>query len=174
MTLNEAEYFPKLEVESTPEMEVELRIICWKAQNVVGSEVMDLYSKFYMEGEKPQTTDTHWRAKMGKASWNYRMKFKVTLPIKPEFARLHCELWDKVRRVSWFCLQISQENCLLNFLLPNSFQWALNFLRFPRRFPFGFPSVSLRPPFGLLFGPPSISFFGLLFGLPFGLCRTSH
>jgi hypothetical protein len=55
----------------------------------------DLYAKFFMEGMDPQDTDTHWRCYAGKGSWNWRLKFEVTLPMKvPEMARLHAQLWD--------------------------------------------------------------------------------
>ncbi|RHZ34298.1 hypothetical protein DYB26_005831, partial [Aphanomyces astaci] len=48
-----------------------------------------------MEGTKPQTTDTHWRCSTGKGSWNYRLKFTVQMPMKPEYGRLTIQLWDK-------------------------------------------------------------------------------
>ena len=56
----------------------------------------DLFVKVWVEGEKPQSTDVHWRCSTGRASWNYRLKFPLTLPLKaPEFARLHVQVWDK-------------------------------------------------------------------------------
>lgn len=48
-----------------------------------------------MEGCEPQETDTHWRCYAGEGSWNWRLKFPVTLPMKPEMARLHIQLWDR-------------------------------------------------------------------------------
>jgi len=60
------------------------------------SETNDLFVKAWIEGLKPQSTDVHWRCSTGKASWNWRMKFQLELPLKtPEFGRLHIQLWDK-------------------------------------------------------------------------------
>eukprot|EP00941_MAST-03F_sp_MAST-3F-sp1_P004856 g4856.t1 len=50
-------------------------------------------AKEHHKAMKPQTTDTHWRAKRGKASWNWRFKFDIRLPCK--FPYLHLQLWDK-------------------------------------------------------------------------------
>ena len=36
----------------------------------------DTHVKAGIEGGRTATTDAHWRAKKGKASWNYRLKFK--------------------------------------------------------------------------------------------------
>ncbi|KAH9070578.1 hypothetical protein Ae201684P_002935 [Aphanomyces euteiches] len=55
----------------------------------------DLFVKAWMEGLKPLKTDTHWRCATGKGSWNYRLKFVVQMPMKPEFARLTIQMWDK-------------------------------------------------------------------------------
>lgn len=40
-----------------------------------------------------QSTDTHLRARKGKASWNWRMKFPIALPCK-SFPRFRMQLWD--------------------------------------------------------------------------------
>lgn len=42
--------------------------------------------------------DIHWRAKKGKASWNWRMKFDVTLGHNTrtmKFPYLNISMWDK-------------------------------------------------------------------------------
>ena len=46
-----------------------------------------------LKAAEPQETDTHWRCRNGKGSWNWRMKFNVTLPHK--FPYLHMQLWDR-------------------------------------------------------------------------------
>ena len=53
----------------------------------------DLYIKSWMEGGQPQETDIHWRSKKGKASFNWRLKFPLMVPMK--FPRLHLQMWDK-------------------------------------------------------------------------------
>ena len=39
----------------------------------------DLFVKAWPEGCAQKETDTHWRAKKGKASWNYRLIYDVEL-----------------------------------------------------------------------------------------------
>jgi hypothetical protein len=41
----------------------------------------DLFVKCWPEGCSPQTTDTHWRCKKGKASFNYRLIFGQSLGV---------------------------------------------------------------------------------------------
>ena len=56
------------------------------------------FVKVWPEGCDPQTTDTHWRAKKGKGSWNYRLLFDVELGHNTrahKFPYLHFQLWDK-------------------------------------------------------------------------------
>ena len=50
------------------------------------------------EGCAAQETDTHWRAKKGKASWNYRLLFDVELGHNSramKFPHLRFQLWDR-------------------------------------------------------------------------------
>lgn len=46
-------------------------------------------------GSAQLDTDTHWRAKDGKASWNWRLKFPCTLTESMKYQRLTLQLWDK-------------------------------------------------------------------------------
>ena len=59
----------------------------------------DTYVKCGIEGVKDsQSTDIHWRAKKGKASWNYRLKFNVELGHSSrsmKFPYLNITMWDK-------------------------------------------------------------------------------
>ena len=45
-----------------------------QGQECVAMDVLenmnDMYCRCWIEGTEPQPTDTHWRAKKGKASWN--------------------------------------------------------------------------------------------------------
>lgn len=61
----------------------------------------DLYIKAWVQGEAAQETDTHWRCKKGKGSFNWRMKFDVELPMK--FPYLTVQMWDRdIVKVIWF------------------------------------------------------------------------
>lgn len=59
----------------------------------------DTFVKASIEGvEAPQFTDIHWRAKKGKASWNYRLKFDVLLGTRTrsmKYPYLSLQMWDK-------------------------------------------------------------------------------
>jgi len=63
------------------------------------SELADLYVAAILEGQgkdlaKPQLTDTHFRAR-GRACWNWRYKWPVTLDADSRYQRLTLQLWDK-------------------------------------------------------------------------------
>jgi hypothetical protein len=96
-------------------IEFELRIVCWRSLDVpcidngygdffvkvfiellliMTNLLMSVCSQFYMEGEDlSYNTDTHWRCKNGSASWNWRIKIPVILPIKTrELGRLHVQV----------------------------------------------------------------------------------
>jgi len=58
----------------------------------------DTYATVDVHGCRAQRTDVHWRAKKGKASWNYRLKFDVELGVNTasyKFPYLKLQLWDK-------------------------------------------------------------------------------
>ena len=42
----------------------------------------DLFCRVWMNEETAQESDTHWRAKRGKGSFNWRFKFPITWPRK--------------------------------------------------------------------------------------------
>jgi len=61
-------------------------------------QMNDMYVKCWLEGCTAQSTDIHWRAKKGKASWNYRMKFDVELghsSMIMKFPYLRIQTWDQ-------------------------------------------------------------------------------
>ena len=90
---------PMVEIKPPPPQEWELRVICWKAKDCVGDDysgLSDLYCEFRFPGTKrTYQTDTHYRAKNGKASWNYRVKFAMTLDSFLKDKRLTVQLWDR-------------------------------------------------------------------------------
>lgn len=94
--------FPPDDIALPPKQIFEVRVVVWKAKNVPPQDTFegmsDLFVKVWPEGCDIQETDTHWRAKKGKASWNYRMLFDVELGHNTramKFPYLHIQLWDR-------------------------------------------------------------------------------
>lgn len=84
-----------------PPAPFEMRAVIWKARNMKIMDSVtkqnDLYVVCEMEGmnmePQRQESDTHWRAKDGNGSFNYRMKFNFMLPLrKPRFK---VQAWDQ-------------------------------------------------------------------------------
>jgi hypothetical protein len=104
MRPDEAKAFPPDDVSLPPKQLFEVRVVIWKARKVKamdtfgGQNMSDLFVKVWPEGCTPLNTDTHWRAKKGKASWNWRLIFDVELGHNTramKFPYLHLQLWDK-------------------------------------------------------------------------------
>jgi hypothetical protein len=94
--------FPPDDIALPPKQIFEVRVVLWKAKNVPPQDTFegmsDLFVKVWPEGCDVQETDTHWRAKKGKASWNWRMLFDVELGHNTramKFPYLHLQLWDR-------------------------------------------------------------------------------
>lgn len=95
------DYLP-IDISLPPPVEMELRVIVWKARNVpsfdIAEDMNDLFFRCWMEGSEQQETDIHWRAKKGKGSFNWRMKFPITLGHKQPNTKtpyFHIQGWDK-------------------------------------------------------------------------------
>ena len=75
--------FPPDDVSLPPKQLFEVRVVIWKSKDVPPMDSLegmsDLFMKVWPEGCPPQETDTHWRCKKGKASWNWRLLFDVEL-----------------------------------------------------------------------------------------------
>lgn len=102
MKPEEASFFEPDDVALPPKQIFEMRLVIWKSKNVPNMDELegmsDLYVKAWPEGCDPQETDTHWRCKKGKASWNWRMLFDVELGHSTramKFPFLHVQLWDR-------------------------------------------------------------------------------
>jgi hypothetical protein len=98
----QAHDYPPIDISLPPPVEFELRVIVWKARNVPSfdeaEDMNDLFFRVWMEGSEYQETDIHWRAKKGKGSFNWRMKFPVTLGHKQpntKYPYFHIQGWDK-------------------------------------------------------------------------------
>ncbi|KAH7491166.1 Dysferlin [Phytophthora ramorum] len=93
-----------LDISLPPPQMFEVRVIVYKAKNVTAgdfTDLSDLFVKCWLQNrdDKSQSTDTHWRARHGRASFNWRMKFDVELPLDPEKEAdrgyLHFQMWDR-------------------------------------------------------------------------------
>jgi hypothetical protein len=102
MTQEEASAFPPDDVALPPKAIFEVRVVIWKTKNVPPMDSLegmsDLFVKCWPEGCDPQETDTHWRCKKGKASFNWRCLFDVELGPNTramKFPYFHLQLWDR-------------------------------------------------------------------------------
>ena len=102
LTPGENAAYPPDDISLPPRLGAEVRLVVWKARDMVNMDTItnmnDLYVKCWMEDCEPQCTDIHWRAKGGKGSWNWRMKFDVELGHNTKvikFPYLHVQAWDQ-------------------------------------------------------------------------------
>ncbi|KAK1942894.1 Dysferlin [Phytophthora citrophthora] len=98
----QAHDYPAIDISLPPPVDMELRVVVWKARNVPSFDTLedmnDLFFRCWMEGSDYQETDIHWRAKKGKGSFNWRMKFPLTLGHKQTNTKIpyfHIQGWDK-------------------------------------------------------------------------------
>jgi hypothetical protein len=93
-----------LPITSPPIIECELRVIVFKARNVVNKDMggqNDLFFKVGLVGVdhkqtrfgSTQTTDTHYFATDGKGSFNYRLLYRFTIPVTK--AKLRLAAYDR-------------------------------------------------------------------------------
>ena len=104
LTPEQAAEQPPIDIEPGPPLDLELRVVCWEAQlfdpeRADDSGMCDLYCSLkFGSSDDWSDTDTHARALNGKAAFNYRLKWPVTLDprhgIKSEHSRLTVQLWD--------------------------------------------------------------------------------
>ncbi|CAK4072437.1 unnamed protein product [Aphanomyces euteiches] len=102
LTPKDAAAYPPVDIALPPPITFELRVVIWKTKEVPNfdelTEMNDLFVRCQLEGSDSQDTDIHWRAKKGKASFNWRMKFPVTLGHKQhnsKFPYFKMQMWDK-------------------------------------------------------------------------------
>lgn len=98
----QAHDYPAIDISLPPPLDMEFRVIVWRARNVPSFDTLedmnDLFFRCWMEGAKSQETDVHWRAKKGKGSFNWRMKFPLTLghkQLNTKIPYFHIQGWDK-------------------------------------------------------------------------------
>eukprot|EP00485_Elphidium_margaritaceum_P004276 CAMPEP_0202695866 /NCGR_PEP_ID=MMETSP1385-20130828/9321_1 /ASSEMBLY_ACC=CAM_ASM_000861 /TAXON_ID=933848 /ORGANISM="Elphidium margaritaceum" /LENGTH=1764 /DNA_ID=CAMNT_0049351945 /DNA_START=35 /DNA_END=5329 /DNA_ORIENTATION=- len=99
-TKDEARNIPLVDISLPPKQHYEFRLIMWKAKDVViKDELTDqndlrVTVKVTVDEKLKQETDTHWRAKFGKGSWNWRCIFNLQLPFQKK-TLLHLSMWDQ-------------------------------------------------------------------------------
>ena len=86
---------PPVALEGPERREFEVRVVVWASKDVP-FEMGDYYVQAQVGNSRPQKTDVHWRCRNGKASWNWRLKIGVELPLaSPDLGRLSVQLWDQ-------------------------------------------------------------------------------
>jgi len=99
-TKDDARNIPMTDISLPPKQAYEFRLIVWKAKKVViKDELTDqndlrVTVKVTVDEKLKQETDTHWRAKFGKGSWNWRCIFDLQLPFEKRTS-LHLSMWDQ-------------------------------------------------------------------------------
>ena len=66
-----------------PETEVEMRLVVWETENMRSMDVegtSDIFINAYIQPEKKQSTDVHYRCQNGVGSFNWRIIFPLSLP----------------------------------------------------------------------------------------------
>jgi len=95
----EADTRPPLDIKPPPPQKWELRVIVWNGKNlpldVDDSGLADWYVTCRFAGGKEKKTDTHFRAKNGKASWNWRFRIPVEMDSFMKNQRLELQIWDR-------------------------------------------------------------------------------
>lgn len=90
---------PMLDISPPPAVKYELRVIIWKVTGCVSKDgwtkMNDLYVRVQYNNQPVQTTDTHWRAKGGIGSFNWRCKFPLELGTFLPPQRLTLQIWDR-------------------------------------------------------------------------------
>ena len=85
-TVKEAKVNIPFNITPPPIKEFEVRVIIWGAKNVIFKDTVEKCSDLFIQGtlgDKVVETDTHWRCR-GVASFNYRWKFQIKLPLHGE------------------------------------------------------------------------------------------
>lgn len=102
LTPEQAKKTPMVHIKPPPPDPYEIRVIVWGTKEVTIKDTITDQNDLYVTcecsfpGLKKQQTDLHFRSKKGKGSFNWRMKFAVTLPTPNKlWPRLRFQIWDK-------------------------------------------------------------------------------
>ena len=104
----DARKYPMTDIVPPEKGTYELRVIVWECRYCPNMDDLTDASDLYITGELEtsveeeqnlQQTDLHFRSRNGKGSFNWRMKFPIELPKRPnKYPRLKLQIWDK----DWF------------------------------------------------------------------------
>tara|TARA_B110000285_G_scaffold139762_1_gene156427 strand:+ start:1202 stop:1450 length:249 start_codon:yes stop_codon:yes gene_type:complete len=64
-----------IDISPPPVVDMMVRFIVWKTKEIENMDwegTSDIFCRSYFDSEKDITTDTHWRCKTGKGSFNWR------------------------------------------------------------------------------------------------------
>eukprot|EP01084_Bolivina_argentea_P161735 281528_1 len=97
-----------VDIKPTPPTEYELRVIIWECKQVKDNDTLTDANDLFIKGclryssdnkdkENMQETDLHYRARGGNGSFNWRMKFPISLPKKRpiDYPEFRLQLFDK-------------------------------------------------------------------------------
>ena len=101
-----AKAHPPLDIALPPPTPYVLRVVIWRVRGARSMDSItdqnDMFVVGRVEGTNPadgalireqKQTDTHWRCKGGKASFNYRISFEVQVPL--QHCRFVLQAWDR-------------------------------------------------------------------------------
>lgn len=85
------------DINPRPPQEFEVRVVIWDTEDITVYDwegTSDVYIRaFFDSTQDAKETDTHWRCKDGKASFNYRLKFRIKNP--GSAGNLNIQIWDR-------------------------------------------------------------------------------
>ena len=73
-----------------------MRLVVWDTKDVIASDIegtSDTFIRAFFDTKDSKETDTHYRCTTGKASFNYRLLFKVNAPTNNY--NLTLQAWDR-------------------------------------------------------------------------------
>lgn len=76
---------PIWDISKKPPQEFEVRLVVWDTKDIKMMDAegtSDVFIKCFFDNKNPLETDCHYRCQNGKASFNWRLLFKLSLPRK--------------------------------------------------------------------------------------------
>lgn len=89
---------PAWNITPQPDAEFELRLVIWETLDIACfdvEETSDVFIRGFVDPNKDQHTDTHFRCQNGKASFNWRLIMPLTLSVSRVNNALTIQAWDK-------------------------------------------------------------------------------